>query len=269
MQSFRSFVGFAAGAIAGVLSLAALPAYAQRAAPTQLTPYRLASSEGLCVTVGTQKLSQSWWIVDAEPCSETNSRQLFYILAENSDIDFVWQTQTPQAVARIVWADVFDNPSNAMYSYLDKDVLVLDGNDGPPWAGTEWYIKQAPKASTWTPVGVSGSTFGIAGQRKFKYTASEGQLFRTVQGIDPGINGSGQCTDAFFGPLPGMNKSCWVEGADRRDTPVQVQLFGALYPTDCLGYYAGSANLNTSSTCDAASPTRRTVWSLVPAKYPQ
>lgn len=274
MQTSHWFPRFAAGTLACVMSLAA---HAQRATPEQLTAYRIVSGSGLCATVDTQLVNAYYFPVYAAACSDTNMRQLFYILALGSDTDFVWQTQPPgtPAPARIVLADRFDRPTNPAYYNLDEHGYFLALNMSHPATTMQYRIKQVPKVATWTPVASSGQYFGVAGWRTLQYRAPDGQaLYRSAQGID--TNGYGQCTDAFFGgTLPGATKSCLVQGADRRDTPVQVQLFPVSYTVGdvCLGYYVAdnpSLQITTYRDCNPSSGTGfQSVWSLVPAKYPQ
>ena len=270
-------MAFATGALVGAVTLPTGFAHAQSYLPhMELTPYRLVSSDGLCATVGTGAANE-YWTTSAAPCSESNNRQVFYIVLPGPGLNFVdyaWQTQPPgaPAPALVVLADTYDLVRNGMISKLVYDGRVSN------FFGSSWFIKQVPTTSTWTTVGISMPgfptfNFAVAGQRTFQYKTSDGQgqpLYRTVQGIDPGINATGVCSAAWFGgSLPGATKLCQVEGPARRDTPFQVQLFNQ--GDSCLAYQSGNNQLFAAASCDPATapPGVRSVWSLVPAKYPQ
>lgn len=267
-EHFLDLIKFAASsALACVMSLAAGPAMAQ--VDLTLTPYRIVSStDGRCMTVGTVDYPN--WGINALPCSASNYRQVFYVLNAGRDKDYLLETNLQPG--RIALADTFDDATEMEYNLLSlypnsPAYAFVTGSNSPNESSLQtFYISPVPKISTWTPVANQNQTFGIAGERTFRYgPGTNGQYAtRTVRGID--VNGSGQCTDSFFPNYPpGTQKICAVEGKADRYTPLHMQI-KSTQTGACLRRVA-HGGLSLYIEMGSCTPTSDNVWMLEPTKY--
>ena len=276
----RSIAG--AAALSCILTLATGSAHAGFAVTNvpsvNLTPYHLVlNPDGTCVSASGPNATPNAIV---EACTDTKPNQVFYILKSDSDEDFVWQNVPPgtRPSARIVATDAFDS-SYGSYIYIEaganatRPVSVDTNNDNDPVSSKNlWYVNAVPApAPTWTHVADEGLSFSVGGRRTYRFGANGTYVTKIVEGDLADIDGTAQCTGAFFGAASGSGRTCDVQTSLDTPTPYQVQFESVLHRGSCLTrlpYHLSYQQL-VADACNSATPDFPTGWTLVPVPYLQ